>query len=560
MYYIPRSFTYLAFGGLAVVYIMGLFFPDLMEVDASQYASISMEMERYGSYLEVHHLFDNYLDKPPLLFWLGALFMKLFGVNHVAYRLPTLLSTVLGIYATYRLGRMLYNRNTGILSALFLASSQIYILHNHDVRTDTLLTNFAIFAIWQLAEYLNNRKPKNFVLAFTGMGLAMLTKGPIGMMVPVLAIGSQLVYRRRWSDIFNWRWLIGALIILLILLPMLIGLYTQFDANPEAMVNGKKGVSGLRFYFWEQSFGRITGENVWKNDATYFFFTHNFLWEFLPWSVMGVIAIFIRFKNLVVTRFRSMPDLEVLTFGGFVLPFIALSMSHYKLPHYIMVIMPMAAILTADLADKMLSGKYRWTPVVAGYQFVQSILILTVLIIIIFWIFPTSSVWWWILVLLLFMILIFEFFQGPITRLIGVSLTAIIGANIVMNGYFYPQLNEFQAGTKLAEYITKHNIGKSDLLLFRQHYHNLNFYSGEFYDWVDLARIEEERKTRDVYVFTNDEGLKKIYDDSIPYRTVKIFWNYPNTELSGGFLNPKTRIETLTPNYLIQVPKENPEK
>ncbi len=53
----------------------------------------------------------------------------------------------------------------------------------------------------------------------------------------------------------------------ILLIPMSIGLYQQFDLHPEKIVNGKHGVSGLRFFYWSQSFGRITGESPWKNDV-----------------------------------------------------------------------------------------------------------------------------------------------------------------------------------------------------------------------------------------------------------------------------------------------------
>ena len=135
---------------------------------------------------------------------------------------------------------------------------------------------------------------------------------------------------------------------------VLYGLYIQFDADPTAKVNGREGVSGLRFFFWEQSFGRITGENVWKNDSSYFFFTHNYLWEFLPWSLIGIAGFYVKLKQLVKDKFQPNAYNEMYTIGGFLFPFIALSTSHYKLPHYIMVIMPLAAIFTAAYIDSIL--------------------------------------------------------------------------------------------------------------------------------------------------------------------------------------------------------------
>jgi 4-amino-4-deoxy-L-arabinose transferase-like glycosyltransferase len=418
-----------------------------MEVDAAQYASISLEMAKSGSYLKVYHLSGNYLDKPPLLFWLGAIFIKLFGANQIAYRLPTFLFTLVAVYATYALGKRLYNKNAGILSGILIASSQIYILHNHDVRTDTLLTNFVIIAIWQGITYLDTKKTSNFIWAFVAIGMAMLAKGPIGAVVPVMAIGTQLVYKRDWKNIFNWRWILGVGLVLLVLSPMMWGLYQQFDMDPTAKVNGKVGVSGIRFFFWEQSFGRITGENVWQDDSSYFFFTHNYLWEFLPWSLIGIAAMFTKLRNLVLDRFKFNNTNEMVTMGGFIFPFLALSTSHYKLPHYIMVIMPMAAIFTAGYIDDILkSDNAKARHVFSIVQYVFSVLIGFLVLFILYFIFPATYAFWWIFPLLLFVLGFFLFNSSDrLIKLIGPSLVAVILTNIVMNGYFYPQLNKYQS-------------------------------------------------------------------------------------------------------------------
>ena len=71
---------------IALVYTVGAFV-DVMEVDAAQYASISQEMLQTGEILQVHHRYQDYLDKPPLLFWLSSLSFWLFGVSNFTYKL-----------------------------------------------------------------------------------------------------------------------------------------------------------------------------------------------------------------------------------------------------------------------------------------------------------------------------------------------------------------------------------------------------------------------------------------------------------------------------------------
>lgn len=198
-----------------------------------------------------------------------------------AYKLPSYLFTLLGVYSVYRLAKHLYDEQTGLVAALILYTCQAFFLFNNDVRTDTLLTANVIFATWQLVRFVDTGKWKFLIAGFAGVGLAMLAKGPIGAIVPGAAIFVHLMMKRQWKKLFQWKWLAGIVVTFLVLLPMTYGLYAQY------------GSAGPRFFFWTQSFGRITGENAWKNDAGYFYFIHVFGWSMLPWTLIAVAAFFI---------------------------------------------------------------------------------------------------------------------------------------------------------------------------------------------------------------------------------------------------------------------------
>ncbi|MEO6539311.1 MAG: glycosyltransferase family 39 protein, partial [Ferruginibacter sp.] len=126
---------------LCLVYFIG-FRIDVMDIDAAQYASISREMFTSRNYLQVYDHGKDYLDKPPFLFWISALSMKIFGVNNFSYRFPSFLFSMLAVYATYKFSLLYYAEKIAILSALMLATCQAFFLMNHDVRTDTILMGF----------------------------------------------------------------------------------------------------------------------------------------------------------------------------------------------------------------------------------------------------------------------------------------------------------------------------------------------------------------------------------------------------------------------------------
>ncbi len=81
----------------------------------------------------------------------------------------------------------------------------------------------------------------------------MMGKGPIGFVIPITIITIDLLYNGKIKYIWDRRMFLGVLACLLCLTPMSYGLYTQF------------GFKGVEFFYWTQSFGRITGASSWSN-------------------------------------------------------------------------------------------------------------------------------------------------------------------------------------------------------------------------------------------------------------------------------------------------------
>ena len=269
---------------------------DIMEVDAAQYASISMQMAHTGSYLQVYQRENDYLDKPPLLFWLASTSISLFGNTNFAFKLPAVLLLMLALWATYAFSKLWYDRRTAIITVLILGTTQAFHLMTNDVRTDGLLTTFIILSVLFLSRYLKEGKYIHLMAGGFFIGAAMLAKGPIGMIIPAMAIGGHLMLSGQWKKIINPSWLLLLIPVAIVLAPMCYGLYTQFDLHPEKMIFGKHGQSGLKFFFWTQSFGRITGDSPWRNNAPWYYFFQTMLWDLQPWVILFVPALFLKIK------------------------------------------------------------------------------------------------------------------------------------------------------------------------------------------------------------------------------------------------------------------------
>jgi len=279
---------------IIVVYIIGMFAP-LFENDSAQFAVMAMRMYQENDFINLFKGSQEYLDKPHMHYWLAALSFKiLFGLHDWAYRIPGILASFLAAYSCYGLGKLLYNTCIGKLAAIIFLTAQTIVLSNIDVRTDAVLTGFTIFAIWQLAAYIEKRTLISIILGAFGAGIAFATKGQIAILVIGFPLLCHLAYTRKWKAFIDWRVLVALVVFAITITPMLYAYYLQFDMHPDKIIRGK---GGIFFIFWEQSFERLSGEGIGKNSSDYFFFFHTFLWVFLPWSVIGVIAYARRIKS-----------------------------------------------------------------------------------------------------------------------------------------------------------------------------------------------------------------------------------------------------------------------
>ena len=556
---LSKTQSYFFFAAIIAVYIISGFI-DVMDVDAAQYASIAREMLERGDWLHVTNRYQDYLDKPPLLFWLSALSFKVFGISNFAYKLPSLLFALLGIFSTYKLGKLLYSEKTGMLSALMFASCQAMFLITNDVRTDTILTGAIIFSIWNIAAYNQSGKLTDFLAGFIGIAAAMLAKGPIGLMAPALAFGSHFILKREWKSILRWQWIIGLLIVAIVLSPMLIGLYQQFDMHPE------KGVSGVRFYLWDQSFGRLTGDNPFINsqqkpqDADPFFFIHSFLWAFLPWSLFFLFGYWQKLKSIILSKFRLNGNEEAITTGGFTLVFIAMSLSDYKLPHYIFIMFPLAAIITADYLIKLFEAaeKKKVQQIFNAVQSITILLIWLVILVLCLYSFPIKSVLLWLCLIVLVVLAVYQFFKksDSLHKLITVSLVTMIGANVMLSAHVYPTLLSYQSTVAAGRFIDSKNISNEQFVCYISGGHSLDFYSRRIVPWIQSPQgINDRIQNGEVWVFTNEEGKENFQNENIIPDSVITYSDYKVTMLSLPFLKPAEREKMLKKKYLLRFAK-----
>lgn len=525
---------------LALAYAGGLAVP-LMNNDSGHHAGIALNMYLSGDWLSLVTQGRDYLDKPHLLFWLAALSFKLFGVTTFAYKLPSLLFSLLAIYSTVRLGRLLYSAEAGRLAGLVLASALAFILANNDVRMDAILTGAIIFSIWQLAEFAAAGRWRNLLLGGLGLALGFSTKGMIGVAMPCIAVFLHLAWRRDWARLFDWRWLALLPCFLLFAAPVLYAYYHQF------------GAGGVKFILWSQNFERLAGErfgNAGADDKL--FFVHTFLWAFLPWSLLALAAVWAHLRAAAGALRQPRPGVEMLTLGTLLVIFTIISLSRFKLPHYLNILLPLFSVmLGAWLAARPVerAGRAAWAA-----QLVVVLLLAVLALALNGWAFPVSGMLAPALAafaLLAGAVLVLRS-QGSV-RLLLCSLTAAVAFNVLLNFNFYPQLLRYQAGNMLAAQLERLGVAADDVVYLEGEARANSF---DFY----TARLTPALSVDDVaarpgatIVYTGESGLDALEAAGLKTEALAVTPDFRVTRLNSRFLSPLTREQGLQFHYLLRV-------
>lgn len=526
-------------GGLLVL-CLGMHV-DVMEVDSAQYASISREMLHNGEWFEVYEHGKTYHsrgfpDKPPLLFWAGAAGMWLIGENNWGFKLfPTLLA-LLGVIAAGRWASLLYGHAAKSPARIFFAFNAGFMLMHQDLRTDAMLVNFILISCWQLEVYFRTSSKKAFFWAFSALALGMLAKGPVALIAVLAAFGPEALLRGDWKRLFRWEWIGGLALVMAFLMPMLYGLYTQWGWE-----------KGVKYYFWTQSFGRITGENVWENNLPATYLLENFAWAFLPW-VPAFIGMLFQPKRFLLWQGEQGKLVPVF---GFVLMLIAMSLSRYKLPHYVYVTWPFAAI--------WLSGWWSTAYEKRIWRIVHTILAL-------FMVGFTSVLLYWTLQWPLYVALLLPFtfglllygfvmrqsHSGNIKNLLPTAC-ALIVFGLFANGYFYPEIMRYQSSSQAGIMVVNQHekLPVYHWLNNEESIHALHFYSQQIVKPISPENLPKSK----MFLLYTTPALAMEWQKQVPL-SVKQQVEMPYfkvTHLSPAFLNAKTRSASVEKRVLLTI-------
>ncbi|MCL2760792.1 MAG: glycosyltransferase family 39 protein [Desulfuromonadales bacterium] len=319
---------------LAIAFSISFFqflgrFP-LIEPDEGRYSEIPREMLARWDFITPTLNYVKYFEKPPLLYWLNSISFSIFGQNELAARLVSAMSGFLTVLFIYWVGRRLFDRRVGLLSAIILGSAGGFIAQARINIIDMLLTfcmTLCLGSFILAVKETGRSKTFYYYLFYIAAALAVLAKGLIGIVFPGGIIFLFMLFRKRWDILREMRLITGSLLFFIIAAPWFVLVSLK---NPEF----------LGFFFIHEHFERFLTKIHGRYEPLWFF-VPVLIGTMIPWSFFIPAAFRDAWKN------RRSGDGEALTYLAIwgVLIFLFFSMSDSKLVPYIMPVFPPLAVM-----------------------------------------------------------------------------------------------------------------------------------------------------------------------------------------------------------------------
>jgi len=169
------------------------------------YTEAAREMIESGEYIVPHLNYQTYYSKPILTFWLTAGSYKLLGVNEFAARLPFGLLASLLVFASYYVTSVFATKRAALLAGLLVASAPLLVAYTKLSCIDVAFTTFVNLSAYAFILCVFAGKRLWWIVLWLSLALAMLTKGPAGLLLFAVGTGLYLLLSKPgWKRLAFW--------------------------------------------------------------------------------------------------------------------------------------------------------------------------------------------------------------------------------------------------------------------------------------------------------------------------------------------------------------------
>ena len=262
-------------GGIFVIaflfYIWGSHLLPVTDPVESNYALTAKEMVLSGNWMSPQIYGHFWFDKPVMVYWLLSVSYTILGFTDLASRLPSALCGALAVTSLIWYVRRITKDNViAVWSGVMLGSSLAFWIISHAVITDSILMFFTIPTLLSAYIGLVENNKLHLTIAYAAAGLACLTKGPVGLVLPGLFLLCWCLWqdKRYFLRLFPWQ---GILAFLAVVLPWYGGMYLIHGNN---FINDFLGLHNLL---------RATSSEH-PEDNHFYYYLIIFPLSLLPWT------------------------------------------------------------------------------------------------------------------------------------------------------------------------------------------------------------------------------------------------------------------------------------
>ena len=523
-------------------------------------ASAAVSMIEKNQWILPEVYADEIAYKPPLMHWLTvALSLPDGKITPLTSRLPSALAFLGLVVCSF----MFFGRNLRMQEAFLTALILLTAFETHraamTARVDMLLTFLIVFALTLLFRWEEEKKLTKFPWSVPViMGLAVLTKGPVGIVLPLLVFGVYLLFLR-----YNFWKIVGKLIPLALLASILPLIWY--------ILAYQKGGKEFMDLVWAENFGRfweINNLNIQYNLGHTGSWWYNWAMltaGFIPWTLLLLISLFsLPYKRLpglraLWNKFIQMEKIKLFSATAAIVIFLFYAIPLSKRGVYLMPAYPFIAIFIAQYVLYLTEYKVKISRIFAvAIGIIASIVGLIVLLTVTtHWINPanlvssmTNNAAWTVqfsaiwssahfsqlisgILLILLLFSIYVLFNSFRKKLYLKTLYAVVAVYLslllVMDGLFFPAYKNAVSVRPIAiSLASRYPISNNNLFIMNNLLEYSNMYGLNFYLHNRFRNFEKETPSEG-YFLTGSDSFKKVlqkYKTSYNFDLLEEFTNY----------------------------------
>lgn len=306
----------------------------LIDPDEGRNSEVAREMVVRGDYLIPHFNGLPYLDKPVFFFAATAGSIKALGATELAARLPSILFTLATVALVIGFGRRYVDRSSALLAGLALVTSPLVLAFSRLVIFDATMMFWVTLSAIAFHISWKHEGPGWRLLGWAAAGFAVLTKGPVGLVLPLLiSVADGLVCRDRVRRLFHPA---GIALFVLVVAPWFFYVVHHHPEFPH-------------YAFIRETFERVATDSMKRTGPPWYILAFLVGGSF-PWFPALVFG----WRHLLESwRERAAAGrTEVFLMLWILIPLVFFSLSQSKRPGYILPAIPAVALLAGRILYK----------------------------------------------------------------------------------------------------------------------------------------------------------------------------------------------------------------